>query len=345
MRIRAYLLVVLLTACVFTELFAQNGAPRANGGPRRTASIAGRVIHPEGAAADSARVAVYAVREGAAAGIVGTAISSYDGRYEVTGLPPGTFMVGVTPRKASGFGGDLKRAPVSAIETFYPGVIERDRAQAVTVFEGVPVEGIDVWLAPAAQRFSIGGRVFWPEGSGVENVVIEYGGPEAVRRGIWHVNDPGGMFTIDGVAQGTYVLLARAETPAGPLMGIASTDVSIVAVEDMRLTLRAPGTIDGRIVIDGAGTVPLSSLRVSPVQTLLTLSPLYPAEEATVADDGRFELKHLAGDYTMTVHGLPAGWRVKRVVKNGTAIAGSRIVVPPGDHVTGVEIVIGTGST
>ena len=40
--------------------------------------------------------------------------------------------------------------------------------------------------------------MFWPEGSGVENVVIEYGGPEAVRRGIWHVNDPGGMFTIDG---------------------------------------------------------------------------------------------------------------------------------------------------
>jgi hypothetical protein len=335
----------LLTISTF-GLLAQNGAPRANGGPRRTASIAGRIIHPEGAAAENARVAVYAVREGAAAGIVGTATSTYDGRYEVTGLPPGTFMVGVTPRRMSGFGGDLKRAPAMPVETFYPGVTERERAQPITVFEGIPAEGIDVWLAPAAQRFSIHGRIFWPDGAGdVEDLRIEYSSHDGVRRGVWYVDDPGGLFTIEGASQGTYVLFARAETASGPLIGIASTDVSLGTVEDVRVMLRQPGTIAGRLVIDSAGKGQLTAFRVAPVQTLLTLSPLYPAADAAVAEDGRFELPQLAGEYTLEVRGLPSGWRVKRVSRDGATVPANRVVVGAGERVTGIEVVIGAGST
>jgi hypothetical protein len=336
----------MLTISTFGSLLAQNGSSRATGGPRRTASIAGRIIHPEGAAADSARVAVYAVREGAAAAIVGTATSAHDGRYEVTGLPAGTFMVGVTPRKASGFGGDLKRAPALPVETFYPGVTARERAQPITVFEGIPAEGIDVWLAPAPQRFSIHGRIFWPEAVGdVESLRIEYGGPDGVRRGVWYVDDPGGLFTIDGASQGTYVLFARGETADGPLIGIASTDVSLGPVEDVRVMLRRPGTIEGRLAIDGATKAPFTAFRVSPVQTLLTLSALYPVHDVEVAEDGRFELPHLAGEYAIEVRGLPGGWRVKRIVRNGTPLSSSRVTVGAGERVTGIEVVIGAGST
>jgi hypothetical protein len=345
MRIRAYLIVVMLALSAFAQPLAQNGTPRANGGPRRT-TIAGRILHPEGAAADSARVAVYAVREGAAAAIVGTAVSAYDGRYEVTGIPAGTFMVGVTPRKTSGFGGDVKRAPALPVETFYPGVTDRERAHPITVFEGIPVEGIDVWLAPAPQRFSINGRIFWPDTAGeVNSLRIEYGGPDGVRRGVWHVNDPGGLFTIEGVSQGTYVLLVRGETAAGPLIGISSTDVTLGPVEDVRVMLRTPGAIEGRLVIDSAATNALSSFRVAAVQTLLTLSPLYPVEDAAVGEDGRFSLPHLAGEYTIEVQGLPGGWRVKRIVRNGATLTGNRLVVASGERVTGVEVVIGIGST
>jgi hypothetical protein len=312
---------------------------------RRTGSIAGRILHPDGAAADNARIAVYAIREGAAAAIVGTATSSYDGRYEVTGLPAGTFIVGVTPQKAGGFGGEIKRSPAPPVETLYPGVTDRDRAQPIAVFEGVPTEGIDVWLAPAPQRFSISGRVFWPDGIEVNNLTIEYGGPEAIRRGIWYVNDPGGLFTIEGVAQGTYVLLARGETASGPLIGIASTDVALGSVEDVRLLMRRPGAIEGRMVVEGAGTTPFADLRVSPVQMLLKLSPLYPIEVSFVSEDGRFEIPHLGGEYTIDVDGLPRGWRVRRTMRNGTLVPDSRIVAPLGERVTGIEIVIGSGST
>ena len=65
------------------------------------------------------------------------------------------------------------------------------------------------------------------------------GGAGGVRHGIWYVHDPGGLFTIEGAAQGTYVLYVRGETAAGPLIGVASTDVSLGPVEDVRVTLRS----------------------------------------------------------------------------------------------------------
>ena len=168
---------------------------------------------------------------------------------------------------------------------------------------------------------------------------------EAIRRGIWYVNDPGGLFTIEGVAQGTYVLLARGETASGPLIGIASTDVALGSVEDVRLLMRRPGAIEGRMVVEGAGTTPFADLRVSPVQMLLKLSPLYPIEVSFVSEDGRFEIPHLGGEYTIDVDGLPRGWRVRRTMRNGTLVPDSRIVAPLGERVTGIEIVIGSGST
>jgi hypothetical protein len=340
-ELRIGLLAFVLAVPTAGEALAQTAAGRYGVESRRAASIAGRVIHPEGAAAEGARVAVYAVREGAPAAIVAMTTSRYDGRYEVSGLPAGTFMIGVTPRNASGFGGDLKRAPVMRIETFYPGTTERDRADPVTVFEAVPLEGVDVWLAPAAKRFSISGRIFWPESVDVQTVVIEYGGADGVRRGIWYVDDPGGLFTIEGAAQGTYVLLVRGETPAGPLIGLASTDVSIGPVEDVRVVLRSPGAIEGRVVTDATGRPQPPAFSVSSTQMLLTLSPLYPTEDSPVAGDGRFVLRHLAGEYALAVRGLPDGWQIKRIVHNGVALNSNRIVVPAGERVTGIEIVVG----
>jgi hypothetical protein len=342
---RAGLLTALLAVLVYEPAVAQSTAARGSNGPRRTGSIAGRVIHPEGAAAEGARVAVYAVREGAAAAIVAFATSTYDGRYEVTGLPAGEFMIGVTPRRAGSFGGDLKRAPAVVVETFYPGVVERDRAEAVTVFEAVPVEGVDVWLAPAPQRFSISGRIFWPDDRHVENLVVEYSGADGVRHGVWYVQDPGGLFTIEGAAPGTYVLIARGQTASGPLLGIASTDVAIGPVEDVRVRLRSPGAIEGRVVVEGPGTAALDTLTVVPQHILIKLSPLYPVRDAAVSADGRFVVEELAGEYGLQVRGLPDGWRIKRLIRHSTESTNKSIVVPAGERVTGVEIVVGPGTT
>ena len=311
---------------------------------RQTGSIAGRVIHADGAAAEGARVAVYAVREGAPAAVVGIATSSYDGRYEVTGLPAGQFVVGVTPQRIRGYGGESRRLTTTPVETLYPGTTDRTKAQPITVFDGEPTEGIDVWLEPAAQRYSISGRVFWPDGVSVENVVIEYGGPEGVHHGIWYVSDPGGLFTVEGASRGTYVLLARAETSKGPLIGIAATDVSNDSVLDVRLTLRQPGSIEGRVVVEGSGGPDPSALRLVPTQTLLTLSPLYPVDETLPDSSGRFSLPNLLGDFAIAVHRLPPGWRVRRVTHGGAVLPENHVTVHAAERLTGIEVVV-TSST
>jgi hypothetical protein len=343
MTVRAALVVCLLVLTSEGHPFsAQTPAAHRT---RGSASIAGRIIHADGTAAEGARIAVYAVREGAAASIAGTATSAYDGRYEVNGLPGGQFIVGVTPLKAGGFGGDTTRPRTTPVETLYPGVADRSRAQPITVFDGVAAEGIDVWLAPAPQRFSISGRVFWPSGAEVTTLAIEYGSPDALRRGIWYVSDPGGLFTLEGIAQGTYALLARADTPSGPLLGLASTDVTLGPVEDVRLTLRTPGSIEGRVIIEGGAKLPLNTLRISPSHALLKLSPVYPVEDSAVSDAGRFALPHLLGEYSLDVHGLPTGWRIRRVVRAGQPALNNHVFVNAGDRVTDVEIVVGAGST
>ena len=315
---------------------AQTGA-RAS---RKAASIAGRVIHADGAAAEGARVAVYAVREGAPAAVVGTATSSYDGRYEVTGLPAGRFVVGVTPQRIRGFGGDSRRLATPVVETLYPGTTDRMNAQPVVVFDGMPTEGIDVWLEPAPQRYSISGRVFWPDGVAIENLVIEYGGPDDVRHGIWYVSDPDGLFTVEGASRGTYVLLARAESSRGPLIGIAATDVFNDSAQDVRVTLRQPGVIEGRLVIEGGAGPDPSTLRLTPTQTLLILSPLYPVVEATPDSSGRFTMTQLLGAFTISVRGLPPGWRVRRVTRGGATLPDNRVTVLPGERVNGIDVVV-----
>jgi len=103
--------IAALFVATSSDAFGQTGTRASS---RKSASIAGRVIHADGAAAESARIAVYAVREGAPAAIVGTAISSYDGRYEVTGLAAGRFVVGVTPQRVRGYGGDSRRLATPA---------------------------------------------------------------------------------------------------------------------------------------------------------------------------------------------------------------------------------------
>ena len=174
---------------------------------------------------------------------------------------------------------------------------------------------------------------------------MEYGGPDEVHHGLWYVDDPGGLFTIEGASRGTYVLLARVDTPTGPLIGLATTDVFNDSVQDVRIALRAPGAIEGRVVVEGRidEAYDLSTLRVIPVQKLLTLSPLYPTEEATVDHNGRFHVSNAVGAYTLGVHGLPAGWRVRRVTRAGAALADNQVNVSSGERATGIEIVIGDG--
>lgn len=319
----------------------------------RTASIAGRVIRPDGSAAADVRVQA-AVR--AATGfrplIEVQTTSQFDGRYEITGLPPGDYLVGamnvaMPTRQTFDVRETTREERNKAVATaatghwsWYPGVSDSEPGNTVTVLEGVNAEGIDIWLTPS-QRFYVSGRVFWPVGVAVDNITIDYGDPAGARSGLWLVSDPGGLFTLAGIAPGALTMLVRADTDQGTLMGIATTEVTVDSVEDVRIVVDRPGLLSGRIVYEGS--VPASSRATSLValQKLLKVSALYPVPDSAIDSSGRFELHNTVGEYDFALEGLGSGLSIKRVTRNGRALPMNRIGVALGETVRDIEIVVG----
>jgi hypothetical protein len=183
-----------------------------------------------------------------------------------------------------------------------------------------------------------------PDGMEAGELVIEYGGPDVIRRGIWNVYDPDGLFAIEGVAQGPLVLLARARSQRGIYMGIASTLITVESVQDVRIMMRPPGRVEGRIVFEREPPS-AAELRISPVQTLLRLSALYPVQEVPIEAGGRFRIQEMLGTYTFQVLGLPDGWTVKRVRLGGQTAREARVVVGAEETVTDVELLVGPAGT
>jgi hypothetical protein len=322
----------------------------------RTASIAGRIIRPDGSAAPDVQVQL-AVGSGRTRSILfeARATSQFDGRYEITGLPPGEYLVGamnVAMPTRRGFDAatatqaereSARRnvgAAAAAHLSWYPGVPDSEPGTAVTLLEGVNAEGIDIWLTPS-QRFAVSGRVFWPVGVAVENITIDYGDPGGARSGVSLVSDPGGLFTLVAIAPGALTLLARAETDQGPMIGMASTEVSVDSVEDVRIVVDRPGVIAGRIVYEG--NVPPSSRATSivGVQKLLRVSAIYPVPESMVDSNGHFELAGTIGEYEFALNGLTTGLTIKRVTRNGRSLPMNRIGVAGGETIRDLEILVG----
>nr|AQQ74788.1 hypothetical protein [uncultured bacterium] len=312
----------------------------------RESSIAGRVAEPDGIPAPDVQVFA-AVPRGTGYAILRETrvIAGWDGRYRITGLPPGEYLIVVMPGLSASPNRMRevaeRRAPESSSAarpffepTLYPGVSTPAAAETVTVFEGIPVDGIDTWLIPG-ERHSIAGRILRPEDTTVDNVVIEYANLTAGRSGLWTVPEPGDIFNITGVPPGTVVLLARADSNRGPLVGAVSTQVNVDEIDDIELRLETPGRIEGRIVYDLRVPPQQRATHVTLKQRLLPVSALYPVPEGAVGADGTFRIDGLLGDYEFEVEGL----RVVRVRQHGREIPGGRIRVAPGVTLSGLEVV------
>jgi hypothetical protein len=299
---------------------------------RRTAGIAGRIIRSDGSAGAGVPVQLAVRSRRGPLPLFETQVTSqWDGRYEITGLPPGEYLVAAR--------NDVTAASTSHM-TWYPGVDNSEPGTPVTLFEGINAEGIDIWLTPA-RRFAVSGRVFWPVGVTLESISIDYGDPAGASSGTWVVSDPGGLFTLSGMTPGPLTLLARGESDQGPLIGLASTEVTVDAVEDVRITVDRPGTIAGRIVYEGEVPASGRATSIVAVQKLLKVSALYPVLESTIDSEGRFAMTGLLGEYEFALDGLQPGLAIKKVSRNGRPLSTNRIGVPGGETLRGIEIVVG----
>jgi hypothetical protein len=315
----------------------------------RESTIAGRVAEPDGIPAPDVQIFAAARRGTGHVLLEDTrAVAEWDGRYRITGLPPGEYLVVVVPSVSTDpnrmRANAERRAPESSSATrpffeptLYPGVTSAASAESVTVFEGVPVDGIDTWLVPG-ERHSISGRIVRPDDTTVENVMIEYANLSAQRSGLWTVPEPGDLFHITGVPRGTVVLLARADSNRGPLAGFVSTQINVDEIDDLELRLLTPGVVEGRVVYETNVPAANRPTQITLKQRLLPVSPLYPSPESAISRDGSFRLSGALGVYEFEAGGL----RIVRVTQHGREIAGGRIRVGSSETISGVEVIVAT---
>ena len=243
--------------------------------------------------------------------------TEWDGRYRITGLPPGEYLVVVLPGASADparvRANAERRAPESSSATrpffdatLYPGVTSSESARTVTVFEGITADGIDVWLT-RAQRFSISGRVLRPDGVNVENIAIEYANLSAQRSGLWTVPDPGDLFTITGVPTGHRRPARTRGFDRGPLAGWCPP----TSARTMSRTWRSGSARQARSR-DASSTRRMCrrsarATRIATEQRLLPVSPLYPAPESVVAQTVASESTHGLGEYAIRACRLARG--------------------------------------
>ena len=282
--------------------------PQTNSGATgTTGAVAGRIVRPDGLPQPDAQV-VLAQRTAAGTlrQLLWRARTGFDGRYEITGVPPGRYLVLVRP-----IGADAA-AEGRPDATLFPGVPLVEPGTPVEVVAGLSTEGIDVWLVPSPRRFVISGRVFGPRGATVfDSLVIEMGRPGARATDVWNSTEGGGLFTIDPAPPGTLVLRALAMVGDQVFTGLAATTVAANPVEDIRITVRPRVEVLGRVHVDGGRALP-PGLSIALVPQALEPSAIYPVTAAPVDGDGRFRVRADATSLRIEVRGLPAGWRASR---------------------------------
>lgn len=293
----------------------------------RAGSIAGRVLRPDGLPQPDAEV-VAASRgtDGRLRLSSWRARTAFDGQYAIAGVPAGRYLVLVRVVGADAAGDGRPEA------TLFPGVPVTEPGTPVEVFSGVPVRGIDIWLQPSPRRFQVAGRVVDARGRPLDNIAIEFGQARSRADNVWTLTDPGGLFTLERVAPGPIVLRARADSPDGPVVGVAAVVLAVESAQDLRIDVREPGRVLGRIVAAG-GALP-TGLRVALVPTLLRPSALYAPEEVAVDASGAFEAGGTVGEHEVVVSGLPAGWRVRRA---------TTVWLGAGETVTDIRVELASG--
>ena len=265
------------------------------------------------------------------------------GEFRLFGLAPGAYYVSA---------GDPAFASVSTPKgiqhyspTYYPGTPLADQARTVTVGTGGPprVEFRLQLVPPArvagqlvaydAKRLLNGAIIMRPlEGEGVPMAAFD--DPQLL---------PDGRFLFTGVAPGRYQIRARGQTDpeTAALFAVYSVEVSGEDVDDVRMTLRPGGVLDGLVLVESAaGARPdLTALRVrAPFTDGNTFGD---SLTGAVQPNGSYTLRGvMKGDHQVLVDGLEPPWVVKRVLYRGSDVTDASLTVEERDQLRDIRIVL-----
>ncbi len=262
----------------------------------KAGTIVGTVSAPGGMSVDRIEVIAYAADGKMSAW--GT--TSQDGKYQLTGLPSGSYKVRVTPRM-----------PLNLLPVWYGGASSWKAASPIAVTAGGVVSNVDVALSKGG---SVSGTVELPTGVDLSDGYVEVQAYDADGQMLRSASaDDQGHYEIQGLPAGPVRLFLMADLGGaasqwysnGLSFGRATpVDVRLGSTLTADFKLGATGTITGKIT-DPAKVGGLEKVRIcaTPMDTLSEL-PI-PAEMRCTGSDpaGNYEVRGLSPGQYQVVFG------------------------------------------
>jgi hypothetical protein len=224
----------------------------------------------------------------------------------------------------------------------------------VTVGIGEELTGMGFSMT-VAKLARISGTVVDSQGQALARGMIAIrparGGPMFFRGGPNASAVNGGVFTINGVAPGDYVLQVRTGGPGGrgfgggpggPDLEFANASVSVNGgdIDGLVIATSKGATVRGRVTF-GSNQPPgdLSRIAVSAVSTSdQGAIPGGGGGGTSRSVNGTFELRGLTGPTLFRVAGAPSGWTLKTVRLDGVDITDTPHEFKGGETVAGLEV-------
>lgn len=289
------------------------------------------------------------------------------GHFRLFGLPPGDYYVSATLRTGVEATDPSGETPGYAA-TYFPGTSNAAEASRVTLAVGQENTNVSFGLI-ATHLVRVSGQVLTSQGTSASNGMIVLlpvnagGRPGQVFQqggGGGGRIDATGAFRLTNVAPGRYQLQARAGAGGGPggrggpLMGrdfeLARMDLTVGNDDVEGLTLvTAPGATVSGIVITDTG----EPFDIRPSQLQIAARPANPDSAAfgggiaasRIGNDWSFTLANINDAVLIRAGGDTQSWTLKSVSINGQDITDTPTEFPPGQAVTGMQIVLTKKST
>ncbi|MFZ1137216.1 MAG: carboxypeptidase regulatory-like domain-containing protein, partial [Candidatus Korobacteraceae bacterium] len=194
---------------------------------------------------------------------------------------------------------------------FYPGVLQMDLAQAVTLSAGEEAQA-DLPMR-RMKMVEIAGRVIGPDGAPAVRayVRLSQAGVEDWGGELGGAADGKGEFSINGAAPGSYYITAGMRDKDKFYNTRQKIEVGEAKIEGIVLSLGSGATIHGRVRTASGAPPPSGRMMVRLQPSAEEGDSISPYAEVGVGKESSFELNGVAdGGYALTIYGLEQGWFV-----------------------------------
>jgi hypothetical protein len=244
-----------------------------------------------------------------------TTTTDSNGRYRLTGLPPGRYAVASMPRRAvkmqpEAVPGQPQRQYLYGVQ-YYPGADLAESAGLITLQPGHEISRIDFRLA-ARPTAPLQGKVIWPpEVTSAREVSITVVTDKVGTIMGTTAFPPDFTFRLDQIPPGSYLAVAQASVDGRPYRGVQTIDIGPEGVRDAAIPLEPSIDLAGSVSVEGPGAekVFASSVSLVPGDGLPWNGPPL---RASVNKDGSFKIAGVPpGVWDIGAGPIPPGGYVK----------------------------------